>query len=475
MGLLRALHLRDVAALLDRDLPCPRKPRADVAGELGRHERIVAAPDEQRRRVAASPASGRSRDCRTARRDRCCARWPETRSALLGFGRSAGTRRPSDRLRRGRAHRRRRTCSRTARPPSSVGSGEEAARTRVGAGGRSGAARAGPRRPLDTAARAPLTRSGAVSAISIAIRPPIELPITWARSICQLVHQPEHDLGEPAGVVGAERGLARRAEPGQIGGVDAVAPAQRSGRVEERGARPAETVEQQDVRARCPSSASRSGAVRPRRRWISHQRRAAAGAPEQALEVHGIVEVSPDLEQPALEGLDAREVALAQAHPRFGVGRDRDVGRAARGALAHAGVRARCSGPPRSARDRTDGRGRWCRTRPRPPDSGQAASGMPGRPLSPARACGHSPSTDETLHIAPVVSAHSTLMPPERVLRHARVAGRCATIYLHDTRSGTVRRARAAGAGPGRASTSAGRPSTAASTSATPARSSSSR
>ena len=38
----------------------------------------------------------------------------------------------------------------------------------------------------------------------------------------ELVHQPEHDLGEPAGVVAAERRLGRGAEAGEVGRVDAV-------------------------------------------------------------------------------------------------------------------------------------------------------------------------------------------------------------------------------------------------------------
>ena len=80
------------------------------------------------------------------------------------------------------------------------------------------------------------------------------------------VHQPEHDLGEPAGVVGAERGLARRAEPREVRRVHAVARGSARPRSQRTtpGCRRARAAAAR--RAPRPSSASRSGGGRPARR-----------------------------------------------------------------------------------------------------------------------------------------------------------------------------------------------------------------
>ena len=68
----------------------------------------------------------------------------------------------------------------------------------------------------------------------------------------------------------------------------------------------------------------------------AQQRRAAVGQAEQALEADGQVEVAAGVEQALPEGLDARQLALAQGQPGLGVGADDDVGLAPRAALAHA-------------------------------------------------------------------------------------------------------------------------------------------
>ena len=58
---LRALDLGHVAAALERHLFGAGQPLGDVAAERGRDQPVVAAPDEQRRRLAARPAGDRSR------------------------------------------------------------------------------------------------------------------------------------------------------------------------------------------------------------------------------------------------------------------------------------------------------------------------------------------------------------------------------------------------------------------------------
>ena len=97
------------------------------------------------------------------------------------------------------------------------------------------------------------------------------------------VHRAEHGAGEERRVVGRQRRLRGAAEARQVERVDAVAPAQRRRRVEERG-----------LGAPSPCSSSMSGpspivSVERRRRPDGHvvdaqQRRAAVGEPEQALE-----------------------------------------------------------------------------------------------------------------------------------------------------------------------------------------------
>ena len=81
----------------------------------------------------------------------------------------------------------------------------------------------------------------------------------------------------------------------------------------------------------------------------AHERRASVGQAEQALEADGQVDVAAGVEQALPEGVDARQLALAQGQPRLGVGPDDDVGLAAGGALAHARAVGRAADLPRAA------------------------------------------------------------------------------------------------------------------------------
>ena len=58
----------------------------------------------------------------------------------------------------------------------------------------------------------------------------------------------------------------------------------------------------------------------------AQQRGAAVGQAEQALEADGEVEVAARVERALREGLDAGELAVAQAQPGRRVGADGDVG-----------------------------------------------------------------------------------------------------------------------------------------------------
>ena len=64
----------------------------------------------------------------------------------------------------------------------------------------------------------------------------------------ELVQHREHDLREPACVIGTECRLARGAESRQVGSVDSVARAERRRCLEQRSASAAEPVEQEHVR-----------------------------------------------------------------------------------------------------------------------------------------------------------------------------------------------------------------------------------
>ena len=67
---------------------------------------------------------------------------------------------------------------------------------------------------------------------------------------------------------------------------------------------------------------------------------------EEALEADGEIEVAAGVEPALAEGLDPREPAAAQRHPRHGVGADDDIGTTGRGALAGAGAVRRAADLP---------------------------------------------------------------------------------------------------------------------------------
>ena len=158
----------------------------------------------------------------------------------------------------------------------------------------------------------------------------------WASLDPERVHQSEHDLSEPAGVVRAQRRLARGPEARKIRGVDAVPAAQGSRGLEERRPGAPQPVNQQDVWAGAhgqggdPVPAHRD-VVDLKQRWPS------AWEPEEPLEGDRVIQVPAHSEQPTLEGLDAGELALPQAHPGIRVGGDRDVGAHPRGPGPHPG------------------------------------------------------------------------------------------------------------------------------------------
>lgn len=70
------------------------------------------------------------------------------------------------------------------------------------------------------------------------------------------------------------------------------------------------------------------------------------GPAEQSFESDREVEIAADRKLAALECLYAGQLALAQTSPGFGVGRQRDVRLAARGAPAYAGAVGRASHLP---------------------------------------------------------------------------------------------------------------------------------
>ena len=153
----------------------------------------------------------------------------------------------------------------------------------------------------------------------------------------QRVHRRQHGVGEPARRVGRGRGLGRRAEAGQVEGMDAVALRERCGGVEKRALRAAEAVQQQHVgagahRQRGDPPAAQVHVV------DAQQRPAPVLEAEEPLERDREVEVAACIQQPLAECLDARQLAAAQVDPRRRVGADDDVGGTARRTLAHAGA-----------------------------------------------------------------------------------------------------------------------------------------
>ena len=141
--------------------------------------------------------------------------------------------------------------------------------------------------------------------------------------------------------------------------MDAVARArERGGGVEERGLGGAEAVDADHVGAVAHGQRRDPPAGKPDV-VDAHQRRAAVGQAEHALEADGQIDVAAGVELALPEGLDARQLALAQGQPGRGVGADDHVGLAPRAALAHArpvGGAAHLPGPPDVAQAHVVGR-----------------------------------------------------------------------------------------------------------------------
>src|SRR5689334_6833482 len=160
------------------------------------------------------------------------------------------------------------------------------------------------------------------------------------------IHDLDRGVGEPARRVRSGQRLGGAAEARQVEGVDAVARAgERRRRVEERGLGRAQAVEAHDV-GPFAHGERRDAAARELDVVDAQQRRAPVGQAEQALEADGQVHVAAGVEPALPEGVDARELPVAQGQPGLRVGPDDDVGLPARGALAHARAMGRAAHLP---------------------------------------------------------------------------------------------------------------------------------
>ena len=90
-----------------------------------------------------------------------------------------------------------------------------------------------------------------------------------------------------------------------------------------------ETVQEQDVRPVAHGERRDARAVLEHDVVDAHERRAAAGEAEHALEADREVEVAAGIEEALRERLDTGQLAPAQPQPGVGVGADHDVGVAA--------------------------------------------------------------------------------------------------------------------------------------------------
>ena len=266
----------------------------------------------------------------------------------------------------------------------------------------------------------------------------------------QLVHQPEHDLGEPAGVVAAAGRLARRAEAraGRARGRGSAGSAPPRSRTARPGSRPGRGAAARPGPR--PSSASRSGGGRPGRRGSA----AAAGARPEAGTCPRRRSRSRGCRAP--RGAGAGTPRSRRTCPRAGRSHvsesvdERHVGRPARGALAHAGAVARAADLPDVAEVAEPDVVGGVEARRRRPDTARAGSGTPDRrgPGGPRAVAPQAPA-------APYRSPRADDPPRARRScgtrnRSTRVAGPCAQISLHDTRTGQARAARAPGPWPRR-------------------------
>src|SRR5512133_507912 len=345
--LLGALDLRDVAAVLEDDLLGVGQPLGDVALEAGRDEPVAGAPHEERGRLelgqarVEAPAPEGPLEIDVARRGEEGQPCPRARVDALelvddevGHARVdlVGIGEQAPELARDPA------AAEVVREQAELRTHEAHDRVPValdeGHGGRE-ERQAGD--PLGRA-QAHLDRHPAAHRVADQVGAPD----------VQRVHHLDRGVGEPASRVRAGEGLGGAAEAGQVERVDAVARArQRCGGVEERRLGRAQPVDAHDVRAYAHRQ-RRDAAPGQLDVVDAHQRRAPVGQAEQALEADGQVHVAAGVEPALPEGVDARELALAQGQPRLRVGPDDDIGLTARGALAHARAVGRAAHLPRA-------------------------------------------------------------------------------------------------------------------------------
>src|SRR3954466_13650938 len=345
--LLGALHLRDVAAVLEDDLLGVGQPLGHVALEPGWDEPVTGAPHEERGRLelgqprVEAPAPERPFEVDVARRreegqPRPGARVDalelvddevgHARIDLVGIGEQAPV------LARDAV------AAEVVREQPELGTQQAHDRVPVALDEGHGGGEQGQAGDALGRAQAHLDRHAAAHRVADQVGAPD----------LQGVHHLDRGVGEPAGRVRAGEGLRGASEAREVEGADAVARArERRRRVEERGLGRAQPVDAHDVRALAHRQ-RRDAAARELDVVDAHQRRAPVGQPEQALEADGQVDVAAGVEQPLPEGVDARELPLAQGQPRLRIGPDDDVGLAARGALAHARAVGRAAHLPRA-------------------------------------------------------------------------------------------------------------------------------
>ena len=240
---------------------------------------------------------------------------------------------------------------------------------------------AAPERERGRQQREARTRSGSVSAISSATRPPIELPTRWARSISISSMKREHDAGEVGGVVGGRGRLRGGAEAGQVERVHRVLGGQRRDRLEERGLVAAEPVQADDLLG---ALAGAEGGD-PRAAGLdvvdADQRRAARRGAGR-----GPRSRAPGRGRRGRRGGDGRRRRGPRGDPRAAPARWPRRCRSRRRARAsgdgRTAQRSRVPAPPTCARRRRAAPGRWRRIRARRPGS---ASGSDAKASSTRR------------------------------------------------------------------------------------------
>src|SRR3954453_12630955 len=345
--LLGALHLRDVAAVLEDDLLGVGQPLGHVALEPGWDEPVTGAPHEERGRLelgqprVEAPAPERPFEVDVARRREEGQPRPSARVDALELVDDEVGHARIDLVRireQAPVLARDAVAAEVVREQPELGTQQAHDRMPVALDEGHGGGEEGQAGDALGRAQPHLDGHAATHRVADQVGAPD----------LQGVHHLDRGVGKPAGRVRAGEGLGGAPEARQVEGVDAVARAcERRRRVEERGLGRAQPVDAHDVRALAHRQ-RRDGAAREPDVGDAHQRRAPVGQPEQALEADGQVDVAAGVEQPLPEGVDARELPFAQGQPRLRVGSDDDVGLAARAALGPARAVGRAAHLPRA-------------------------------------------------------------------------------------------------------------------------------